>query len=109
MLNSLIGSKNIENDFENLISKYPEVELDYTLITNKDMKFADIDKILSKFTTPIIKSRKLLNIYENEREKKVSIRYIVGSHEKTLDGTELQNFKDEFIKHIKANGLNIIE
>lgn len=25
MLNSLIGSKNIENDFENLISKYPEV------------------------------------------------------------------------------------
>lgn len=91
------------------ISKYPEVELDYTLITNKDMKFADIDKILSKFTTPIIKRRKLLNIYENETEKKVSIRYVVGSHEKTLEGSELQNFKDEFIKHIKANGLNIIE
>lgn len=91
------------------ISKYPEVELDYTLIVNKTTKFNEIDKILNEFKTPIIKSRKLIDIYENESEKKVSIRYIVGSHEKTLDGEELKDFKDAFINHIKSNGLNIIE
>lgn len=91
------------------ISKYPEVELDYTLIVDKATKFASIDNILKEFTSPIIKSRKLLGIYENETEKKVSIRYIVGSNEKTLDGEELKDFKVAFIAHIKSNGLNIIE
>lgn len=91
------------------ISKYPEVELDYTLIVDKTTKFNEIDKILKEFTSPIIKSRKLIDIYENDNEKKVSIRYIVGSHEKTLDGEELKSFKDAFISHIKSNRLNIIE
>lgn len=91
------------------ISKYPEVELDYTLIVEKATKFNEIDNILNEFASPIIKSRKLIDIYENELEKKVSIRYIVGSHEKTLDGEELKDFKDKFITHIKYNGLNIIE
>lgn len=91
------------------ISKYPSVELDYTLIVSKTTKFAEIDQVLQEFISPIIKSRKLIDIYENENEKKVSIRYVVGSHEKTLDGTELQDFKDKFIQHIKSKGLNIIE
>ena len=91
------------------ISKYPEVELDYTLIIEKSTKFNQIDKILNEFKSPIIKSRKLIDIYENNEEKKVSIRYIVGSHEKTLDGEELKSFKDSFITHIKSKGLNIIE
>lgn len=91
------------------ISKYPEVELDYTLIVDKDIKFNEIDKILNEFKTPIIKSRKLIDIYENKNEKKVSIRYIVGSHEKTLDGEELKSFKESFIAYIKEKGLNIIE
>ena len=91
------------------ISKYPSVELDYTLIVKKDMKFKDLDEILEKFTSPIIMSRKLVDIYENENEKKISIRYVVGSHEKTLEGEELQSFKNEFIKFIKNNDINIIE
>jgi len=91
------------------VSKYPEVELDYTLIVNKDTKFAIVDNILNEFKTPIIKSRRLIDIYENDEEKKVSIRYIVGSNEKTLDGEELKAFKDAFIAHIKSKGLNIIE
>ena len=32
MLNSLIGSKNIENDFEKLIDKYPEVIKSFTIL-----------------------------------------------------------------------------
>ena len=91
------------------ISKYPTVELDYTLIVKKTMKFNEIDRVLNEYNTPIIISRKLVDIYENEEEKKVSIRYIVGSNEKTLDGEELKSFKDSFIKHIRNNGLNIIE
>ena len=73
------------------------------------MKFKDLDEILEKFTSPIIVSRKLVDIYENENEKKISIRYVVGSHEKTLEGEELQSFKNEFIKFIKNNNINIIE
>ena len=98
-----------EDIFYKEISKYPLVELDYTLIVEKNSKYADLNKVLKEFVSPIIKSHKLLGIYENDEEKKISIRYIVGSNEKTLDGEELHNFKTAFINHIKSNGLNIIE
>ncbi len=91
------------------ISKYPTVELDYTLIANKTTKYSFIAQVLENFKNPIIQSYSLIDIYENDKEKKFSIRYIVGSNDKTLDGTELQQFKEEFIKHIKSNQLSIIE
>ena len=37
------------------------------------------------------------------------IRYTLGSDFKTLEQKDLQTFKDRFIKHIKDNGLKIIE
>ena len=90
-------------------SKYPEVTLDYTIIVNKDKKYSEVDKVLSEFKSPIIKSRSLYDEYIDDKDKKYTIRYIVGLNDKTLEASDIQKFQDDFIKHIKKNDIRIVE
>ncbi len=91
------------------ISKYPVVELDYTIKVGKEDKYQIVEEILKNFQSAIIKDQRLLDVYEDEYEKKFTIRYIVGCNEKTLEGKELNDFKIKFIEHIRKNGLDIQE
>lgn len=86
------------------VSKYPEVELDYTIIV-ENKKYAFLKEVLDQFSNELIKNYKLVEVYAN----KYLVRYTLGSDRKTLEQIELQTFKEQFIKHIKENGLNIIE
>ena len=95
---------NKEDILSKEISKYPEVELDYTIIL-ENKKYEDLDKVLKSFMSKLIKNYRLVEVYEN----KYLIRYTLGSDTKTLEQKELQTFKDRFIEHIKDNGLNILE
>lgn len=90
------------------VSKYPFVYLDYTIIANNDLSYDKLDKILQSFKNNYIVSYYLVNRYEDNNIK-YTIRYVVNSNEKTLSSEDLQSFKDKFIKHIKSNGLNIVE
>ena len=91
------------------ISKYPSSYLDYTIITKRGTFYQDLDNTLNKFTSPIIMNRELIDIYLEETTKKITIRYTVGSNEKTLTSDELLDFKTKFISFIKDEGLEIIE
>lgn len=93
----------------NEISKYPVVELDYTIKASKEDKYQVLEEILQNFQSPMIKEQKLMDVYEDEQEKKFTIRYVVGCDDKTLDGKELNDFKIKFIEHIRKNGLDIQE
>ena len=91
------------------VSKYPTTTLDYTIISKRGEYYSEFDKIINNFTSPLIIKRELIDIYLEDNYKKITIRYIVGSKEKTLTNEELQNFKEEFIKFINKNDLSIIE
>jgi len=43
------------------------------------------------------------------KEKKYTFRFTVGSYERTLAQSELNNFKNTFISYIKENNLEILE
>lgn len=91
------------------VSKYPSVELDYTIIVGKEDKYKVLSEILAEFKSPIIQNVILVDHYEDDYEKKFTIRYTVGSDDKTLDGKELNDFKEKFIEHIRKSGLEIVE
>ena len=86
------------------ISKYPEVVLDYTIIL-ENKKYKDLEEVLKTFLSKLIKNYQLLEVYEN----KYTVRYTLGSDYKTLEQKDLQTFQERFIKHLKENGLKIIE
>lgn len=98
-------SLNKENIIEKKISKYPSVELDYTIILDNNCKYSKLESVINNYNNSLIKKWYLVSIYEN----KYTIKYIIGSDEKTLEQSELQEFKDSFIKHIKDNGMDINE
>lgn len=83
------------------VSKYPEVLLDYTIITKENYGY--IKEVLASFESKLIRSYRLLEVYEN----KYLIRYTLGSANKTLEQKDLQTFQERFIKYIKAHGLII--
>lgn len=86
------------------LSKYPTVKIDYTIILN-NKKYCDLKEVIDEFNSKIIKSWCLLGVYEN----KYSIRYVLGSDNKTLEQKDLQTFKERFINHIKSHDFEIIE
>lgn len=98
-----------ENVLYKPLSKYPEVTLDYTIIMNKDKLYKDLENVLKTFNNEYINSYSLIDRYENEKENKYTIRFLIGSNEKTLSQKELEHFKEKFISHIKKNDLDIIQ
>lgn len=91
------------------VSKYPKTTLDYTVITQRGIFYKKLEEILDNFTSPIINKRELRDIYLDGDTKKVTIRYTVGSNEKTLTSEELADFKNKFIEYINNSGLSIME
>lgn len=91
------------------VSKYPQTTLDYTIITKRGTFYKDLEEVLDKFVSPIIIKRDLIDIYLDGDTKKVTIRYTVGSLEKTLTSEELNDFKTKFIEYLEQNNLGIYE
>ena len=93
--------------YEN-VSKYPNVTLDYTILTSKDFKYEDLLKILKPFNNKYVKEYRLVGTYEDKEVKKYTMRYILGSEEKTLETKEIDKFKEKFMEHIAKKGLEIL-
>lgn len=90
---------------EKVVSKYPSVELDYTIIMPTGKKYEDLKEVLKEFKSKLIERNELVSIYEN----KYTIKYVLGSPYKTLEQKDLQTFKERFIAHLKENGYSINE
>lgn len=91
------------------ISKYPTVTLDYTIITPKEITYEKMKKILDEYLNSLSKGYEYLGVYETDTDKKYNIRYTVGSYERTLTSEDLEEFKNNFINHIRNNELEIVE
>lgn len=87
------------------ISKYPKVNLDYTIIVPEKYKYIDLVTVLDDFKDKIIEEYYLLGKFQN----KYNIRYEVAHKNKTLDQNDLQSFQDKFITYIEEKGFEIIK
>lgn len=96
---------NKDTILEKVVSKYPSVELDYTIIMPSDKKYENLKEVLNTFKSKLIKKYELVSIYEN----KYTIKYTLESPYKTLEQKDLQTFKERFITHLKENNYSINE
>lgn len=90
------------------ISKYPITTLDYTIITQKETKYEEIEKMLSKLKNEYIKRYYLSDIYVDEL-KKTTIRFEIGTDEKTLSREDINEVQSYIEKNIEENGFKVVE
>jgi len=91
------------------VSKYQEVALDYSVIMNKEDKYIKLANILDNYKNSIVKEYELIDKYDSINDTRYTIRYRLVSADKTLDQKDLDEFKDSFIKYLKANDLEIVQ
>jgi len=91
------------------ISKYPNVTLDYTIITGVNARYSVVEDVIKSFKNEFIKTYELVDIYVGNEEKRVTIRFVIGSYSKTLSQEDIASFQKKFIKYVKEKGLSIVE
>ncbi len=106
LANSQVYSKKIKN-----ISKYQSVEIDYNILIDENMIYADLQKTLNKFKAKILVGYSLIDIYENSavlrNKKSMTIRFNLASFDHTLSGEEIEKFRADFEEFISKNKLEI--
>lgn len=93
------------------VSKYQMVEVDYNIVCDKTMIYADLQKILSKFKSKLVSGYELVDIYQNDEvlpgKKSVTIKFTLSSLDHTLTGDEIEKFRNDFVEHLERNNLKI--
>ncbi len=106
LANTKAFAKKIKN-----VSKYQAVEIDYNILVDENMKYAELSKILSKYKSRILSGFELVDIYENKEtlgnKKSVTLRFNLSSFDHTLTGEEIEKFRTDLVEFVTKNGLEV--
>lgn len=89
------------------ISKFPVTFLDYTIITDKNDNYYNIEKVLETFKHKYLLGYYLYDIYIDD-SKKTTIRFEIGADERTLTREDITELQDMLASHIQANGFRVV-
>ena len=85
--------------------------MDFSIVSEKSMSYADLAEIIESFRHDILKRFKYLYSYHGKgmAEDKVShtFRFWLGLRERTLTGEDLNGFREEFLAYLERNGLEL--
>ena len=93
------------------ISKYQTVDFDFSIIVKNDVKYSDIEKVIIESNLEYLQSYRLIDVYENEIKlkdnKNITIRFTIGSDEKTLTKEEIDKEREKIIQNLNNNDMSI--
>lgn len=83
------------------ISKYPEVRRDLALVLNKEITFADIQRIANQYGKKILRKVNLFDVYEGDKieagKKSYAVSFTLQDEEKTLADKEIDAFMNRLM------------
>ena len=93
------------------ISKYQTVDFDFSIIVDENVKYLDIQNVINNSDLKYLQDYKLVDIYENKEKlndkKNVTIRFTIGSYDKTLTKEEIDEEREKIISNLDKNGMKI--
>ncbi len=93
------------------IPKYPAVTRDLSMVMSKEVKAADIVKIISKTGGKLIESVELFDVYEGERIgeglKSLAYSIVFRDKERTLSDGDVNPLIDKIIEKLKEKGIDL--
>lgn len=93
------------------ISKYQTVDFDLSIIVDKNVSYFEIQKVIKDANMQYLKSYSLIDVYENEEKlkdkKNITIRFNIGSSDKTLTKEEIDEERIKLITNLGKYNMNI--
>ncbi|MCD4746388.1 MAG: phenylalanine--tRNA ligase subunit beta [Bacteroidales bacterium] len=87
------------------VSKFPEVRRDLALLINKNIQFADIEKIAFQTESKLLKKVNLFDVYEGKNieagKKSYAVSFILQDKEKTLTDKVIDKIMNKMMKVYK--------
>lgn len=108
-LDDLLALNNVSCEFEE-VSKYQTVNLDLSLLVDKNLEYKYIKNIINNSKIQYLKSYEIIDIFENEKlkdKKSITIRFLLSSNEKTLTGEEINEILNLLISAFEDSEYNI--
>lgn len=92
-------------------SKYPGIEMDLSLVIDKEDDFKRIADIISSCEYEYLLGYTLIDVFTDEKnlgnKKSVTVRFKFGSDERTLLNEEVKNYMNSLINTFKERGIDI--
>ena len=105
--NALLKENNQLKIKQNEIPKYPSVRRDLALLLDKNVSFAEIEKIAYQTDRKLLKDIYLFDVYEGknlpEGKKSYAVAFILQDDEKTLNDKQIDSLMEQIQK--KLSGL----
>lgn len=92
------------------VSKYQDVNIDYSFMVPKGIKYATIDKHLSQFKTKLVWSYKLIDIYQAPNSPDIAswtFNFNICALDKTLSAKDIDIFNMRLLQHMEQIGLSL--
>lgn len=105
-LDELIKAENGEMKYHKL-PKFPTVTRDFSILLNKTIPVAEIEKLMKKAAGKLLDELKLSDVYEGHQipEDKKSVMYKAAfrADDRSLTGEEADNLHDKIVKSLEKN------
>ncbi len=85
-------------------SRYPEIEVDLTFVADL---FAPIGKAISEAKSKLLKGTKLVDVYNDEAGKSITVKLTFFDNEKTLTREEVMADVDKIIGLLENDGIKL--
>ena len=85
-------------------SKYPGMELDLTFLSDR---YAPIAESIQKVNSPLVKSVKLIDMYQGEDGNAITLRLNFSCMDRTLSRDVVMAVANEVIEDLKTKGINL--
>lgn len=85
-------------------SRFPEMEIDLSFITKT---FAPIKEAINAQNSPLVKGVKVVDTYEDESGKSITVRIRFSHPERTLTGDEVKQITDSVTNKLSVEGISL--
>lgn len=93
------------------ISRYQTVDFDFSIVVDQSMAYADIEAVIQESDLVYLQTFKLMDVYENNEKlkdkKNITIRFTIGSYEKTLTKEEIDQEREKLITNLNKHQMSI--
>ena len=107
--NELLQAQNYKNKIKK-VSKFQDVNIDYSFLVPKTTKYAEIENHLNNFRAKLIWTYKLTDIYESKElgdYTSWTFKFNICALDKTLSAKDIEIFNMRLLQHMEQIGLKL--